>query len=404
MEKIRTAIDVKNAMDEGPEKLQCIGNCKQIYLEWKSETFGGGFEEEEDEFLNKIEKLKDELKGNYFHKFDLDEEYEIKINETQTSNKIKNKMLEELYLSAADSPYGDNKKLETVVDKDVRYAKEIKNIQVDPKLILKIEQEWSNHLYPVKVKVIPYKVNLYNSDGHFDEHLDTPEKDLVGTALVSLWDENNKNNSYLKLKDIQRERYENWSPDESSCIMFYSDCPHEVKSRYAWENKKDIRATLAFKVYSINEESNIDDFKINKVIKELENFDLKNKGFILEHGYSLETKALKGGDSILVSALEKMGYSLTLLPIMYNFTLESFHQDDDYYDCKVFPLRDIDIDYLLDLKPEKLTNYKDVEFYILDGKHYLWKDERQDFCEYTGNESQAENQNSIYISRALIIN
>jgi len=54
MEKIRTAIDVKNAMDEGPEKLQCIGDCKQIYLEWKSETFGGGFEEEEDEFLNKI--------------------------------------------------------------------------------------------------------------------------------------------------------------------------------------------------------------------------------------------------------------------------------------------------------------------------------------------------------------
>jgi len=402
MEKIRTAIDVKNAMDKGPEELQCIGDCKQIYLEWKSETFGDGFEEEEDNFLNKIYKLKDEIKGNYFHKFDLDEEYKIKINEIQTSNKIKNEMLKELYLSASDSPYGDNKNLKTVVDKDVRDAKEIKNIQVDPKLISKIEQEWSNHLYPTKVKIIPYKVNLYDSDGHFDEHLDTPEKDLVGTALVSLWDENNKNNSYLEITDIQRERHEDWSPNESSCIMFYSDCPHKVTSFY--RDEKDIRATLAFKVYSINEESNIDDFKINKVIKELENFDLKNKGFILEHGYSLETKSLKGSDSILVSALEKMGYSLTLLPVMYNFILESFHQGDDYYNCKVFPLRDIDIDYLLNLEPEKLTNYKDIEFYILDGKHYLWKDERQDFCEYTGNESQAENQNSIYISRALIIN
>lgn len=136
----------------------------------------------------------------------------------------------------------------------------------------------------------------------------------------------------------------------------------------------------------------------------MENFNLKNKGFILEHGYSLETKSLKGSDALLVSALEKMGYSLTLLPIMYNFILESNHDLDDKYTCKVYPLQDIDIDYLLGLKDKVTSNYTDIEFYILDGKHYLWANEKQEFSEFTGNESQPENQNSIYISRALIIN
>lgn len=232
MEKIRTAIDVKNAMDKGPEMLESIGNCHQIYLEWKAESFGGGYDEDEDEFLNKIDKLKEILKGKFYHEFSLDEEHDIEINNHKSSIKIDNKTLENLYLNADDSPYGDNKNLETVVNKEIRDAKEIKNIKVDEKLISKIEEEWAKQLYPSKVKAVPYKVNLYTLNGHFNEHLDTPEKDLVGTALVSLWDRNNKGRSYLTLKDIQRERSKEWRPDESSCIMFYSDCPHEVRSNY----------------------------------------------------------------------------------------------------------------------------------------------------------------------------
>ena len=402
MEKIKTAIDLKNAMNKGPEMLKSIGDCKQIYLEWYVDNFGYDDEQEEQLTLNKINNLKQTLKGNYYSEFILEEDYNIKIKNYEGDIKIPQDKLIEMYSNAVDSPYGDVKNLETVVDKSVRNAREITDIEVDPNIISKIEEEWKKKLYPSKVKAVPYKVNLYTSKGHFNEHLDTPEKDLVGTALISLWDKNNKNNSSLKLSDIQKERNVRWNPDESSCIMFYSDCPHEVNSYYD-DDDKNIRATLAFKIFSINQESNFDEYKINTVISSLKNFNLLNKGFILEHDYSLETKSLKGCDAILVTALNKMGYELSLIPIMYNFTLESYHNEDDIHECKVFPLRETDINYLLELSEQEEIIYNNVEFYNLDGKHYVWKDERQAYSEYTGNESCPENINSIYVSRAIII-
>lgn len=47
--------------------------------------------------------------------------------------------------------------------------------------------------------------------------------------------------------------------------------------------------------------------------------------------------------------------------------------------------------------------HKNYEFYIMNDKFYYWRNKYQEYCEYTGNEAQSENQDSIYLSRAVII-
>ena len=47
--------------------------------------------------------------------------------------------------------------------------------------------------------------------------------------------------------------------------------------------------------------------------------------------------------------------------------------------------------------------YQNVEFYILNGKQYLWKEEHQNFAEHNGNEMNPEEINSLYLSRGIIV-
>ena len=128
-------------------------------------------------------------------------------------------------------------------------------------------------------------------------------------------------------------------------------------------------------------------------------------GFILEHGYSLSTEALKGTDAVLVQALEKMGHNYLLIPILHHFTLESYHQneDSDHVSSSIYPLREEELDYLLGKSEEQNFPHKNYKFYIMNNNFYYWRNQYQDFCEWTGNESNPENQDSIYLSRAVII-
>ena len=420
---LRTAVDVKNAIDSAPTRLRAIGQAKQAILEWKAENYGFEFAgededvEDDERLLNQLNELKETLEGKYYteYKFTADERSaKIRLGKYNVDLNISQTQLKEIYQEAEDSPFGDQENLETKIDKNVRDAKEISDIEVDPILIKRIEEEWSKNLYPNQVRVEPYKLNMYQANGKFKEHLDTPSKDLVGTALISSWGKDAHINNYLKISDINRKRAEYWQPREPSLILFYSDCPHEVSS-YT-EKNGNIRATIAFKIYAKDNSYNPLNEKFEKVKQALlPLLEDKKKGFILEHGYSLQTDSLKGSDSILASVLEQMGYKFILIPILYHFTLSSFHQgnNDDEFTSFIYPLREEEIDYLISSSKDNDKDngiqevpdfpHQDIEFYILNNNHYTWKNEHQSYCEYTGNESQPEEQNSIYLSRALII-
>lgn len=397
---LRTAIDVKEALDNASSKLSSIGTCEQVYLEWKAEQYGGGFDDEEDEKLDNIYKLKDALMGNYYSEFSIPDEFSIRLGEYSGTLNISQSDLKTLFDKAEDSPFGDVKNLETKIDKDVRDAKEITDIDIDPNLITRIQEEWEKSLFPSKVRVVPYKLNMYSSKGKFQEHLDTPDKDLVGTALISLWSGNV--NSYLEISDVNKERNTTWRPDAPSCILFYSDCPHQV--RKSWGENDNIRATLAFKIYAESGNSSFTDFQIENAQRHLKPLLTQEKvGFILEHGYSLSTNALKGTDAVLIQALEKMGHKCLIIPILHHFTLESYHQNDDHFSSSIYPLREEELDYLLGKSELQDFPHKNYHFYIMNDKFYYWRNEHQDFCEWTGNESNPENQDSIYLSRAVIL-
>ena len=471
--KIRNAIELKSAIDNATS-LSPIGTCNELHREWFIDHFGCDNDEDneenknqDDKVLKYVEKLSERLNEKFYSTFnvdflnipmekleeekDLNTRYLVKekkdemirqmklrntaIEHKNNINRLKNlqnkfltisdqnndelyvggfnldqEMLQKLYEKAEDSPFGDNQKLETVIDKNVRNAKELVNIQVSEQVCKKIAEEWEKNLFPQKVRVVPYKLNMYTSDGHFTEHRDTPEKDMVGTALISLW-EHEYHMPSLHVRDCKKDKEYTWRPSEPDCIMFYTDCPHEVKkSNY---NKSKIRATVAFKIYAIPFEQTFDEYKVNSVICALKSFEEFHKdtsyGFILDHDYCLETdvEALKGNDALLVKSLKAMGKNIVILPILHQFNLESYHTGDpseDQFSSKVFPLTEEHIQYLLTKQGDLSTfPYKDISFHMLGSNRLLWSESHQEYSSYTGNECQSECINSLYISRALII-
>lgn len=406
MEKLRTAVTLKSAIETAAEKLEPIGTCPQPIWEYKRER-EYYYEDDEDceelQLLNRVESLKKALEGCYYSEFELENPGGsfIQLGDITTTANISQLELKQLYEKADDSPYGDVKNLKTKIDKTVRSSKEIRDIEVDPNLILKIESEWSQTMYPKKVKVVPYKLNMYSKNDKFDEHLDTPDKNLVGTALISLWA--GYTTSGLEISDIGRKHKHYWRPDSPSCIMFYTDCPHSVSRQYS----NDIRATIAFKIYSVEETSDMKTEQLVNVIEALKPILNGGKiGFILEHGYSLETTAFTGSDALLISALQTMNKKIEVFSILYEFQLTSDHNYNEYdsFSSIVYPLRDVDVEYLtgsISSRPE--CKHQNILFYILNDKQLTWKNEHQDYVEHTGNESRPEEQNSIYLSRAVII-
>lgn len=434
MEEIRSAIKLKEAI-ENTSKLTSIGNCpgdifsKEIdackwdeEYEWNEDNDNNDndsketMSERQKYYLKmtdgRVSKLKEASKTNFHHIFE-PKPFNINIfDKYEKSCALEQSDMKLLYENAKDAGFGDMLKLETVVDKEVRDARHINDFDVGEEISKQIKQEWAKHLYPKKVKVKPYKINIYNEKGYFNEHVDTPEKNLIGTAIVSLWDKYISYIPTLKIRDKIGNEKIKWDPSELSCIMFYSDCPHKVKTKKGYKGEA-YRTTLTFKIYS--DEDEISDFKkedeikedkINKTIEVLKVFeDSTPFGFLLGYNYSLETETLKGADLIIVEALKRMGKKITIIPVINKFYLYSYHQMDDTDECSsdVYPFTRDHIDFLLGKKDKQpKLPFKNVNFYSLKGG-YVWSHNSQDYAEYTGNEAQPEEENSIYLYRAVIV-
>lgn len=146
-----------------------------------------------------------------------------------------------LFHNGVQSPFG---KMTTVIDPEVRNAREITEFSVDNNLIVKLEERWKQDMYPKDVKLVPYKINLYDKDGNFQLHKDTPDTCLVGTILVSLNDIDD--GDHLVIFNLKETECDKWYHTEPSFMMFYNDCPHKVVKC----EEESIRVILAIKVFA----------------------------------------------------------------------------------------------------------------------------------------------------------
>ena len=429
---LRTAIDLKGAIEKVSDYFEPLGSCPLDVFTWEYEergkdVDGDGPKKSHYQRLTQIseatEKIQKSLKVKYHQEFSFsesDNQLCIRFGEFkyQGSFNMFRHTLKVLFDLASPAPYGDQKNLETVVNTEVRDARDIslEHFEISPEVIREIADRWregqeDGYLYPRNVIVKPYKINLYGKDGHFELHQDTPGKDMVGTALIAI---SKSHGSGLEIRSPHdKDETFSWDQKPGDCIMFYTDSKHKV----GWVGRDKIRGTIAFKIYHNTLEDDLgngnDIVMINQTaasIKGLESvIKQRNEyGFLLGHGYSLQTKTFKGKDHILVSALDKLGRQYKVIPIVHTWNVFSYHlsgdeEEEDEATSNLYPFTESHIDHILGWGPKPDPIGSNLEFFSINGTEYVWKDEHQEYAEYTGNESQPEEQNSIYLSRALII-
>jgi hypothetical protein len=148
--------------------------------------------------------------------------------------------------NASESGFGDVHLQETRIDPSVRVSREItsEHFTVDDHVIECVQNRWSNHFYPDKVRAVPYKINLYRDGGKFAPHKDTPENDLVGTFLISLCSfPNSEGQKSGGLRVKVRDEWKHWdASSKGGWCAFYCDTEHEVQEICG------SRANMAFKI------------------------------------------------------------------------------------------------------------------------------------------------------------
>ena len=449
--------------------------CDEVVNEIEDEDDEGKEKENEEDSTEEKEKEEDEktqkyklhyyfnqiigsLEGKYYSEFSISENLKNVGTEEQPSPRkseneetpliikkdgeivysgglqINQETLRTLFQGADDSPYGDMKNIETKVDKEVRNAKELTDISVSQSVLDLIKENWKQNMYPPNVTVVSYKLNMYTQDGFFKMHRDTPHTGLLGTALISLWGYDAKKIGNFELYDPADKNRHCWKPKTPECLMFYTDCPHEVEKYYDYSTngKKSepcIRATISFKIYedvSVPQVSR-DILKAQKIVQYikklrdssnraseeapeyLKNIKGEKLGFILSHDYSLDINSLKGDDALILEAVKLLGVEYKLVPILQHFYLSSYHGEsstEDEYSSKVYLLSEHNIHYILDdgvTEPDPLNSeFDNVTFYNFKRKLFEWSTQQQQYIEFAGNSAEPELHNSVYISRAII--
>ena len=423
---LNTALQLKDAIDKIPENFEPMGSISQSTKVYMIEH------ENHAEYLDEMESSSDdgddptivewlynarnsyENEFNPFHdgKDDFDGNLTITTNNFSYSGNYKNfNQLEELFQVSPPAAFGNQNTLETVVDENVRNARDVTDFTIDQKIIGKICEIWSKHFYPKNVKVVPYKINIYEPDGKFDEHTDTPDVNLVGTFLLGLSEKSCYKS--LKVTTDQNGNYDYWHrSDIGSWCAFYPDLPHSVQNKTRYH-----RGTIAFKIFSLDEtKREIEFLNHNQYTGSLPT-DLI--GVVLSHDYSLNTDSFKGVDNLwyeLINTLNPKSIRVVPILIQTSFSHWGYESSSEQPEgtMKVYLCDDNVIKYLSDkldqtnleqtnpdqTKPE---TPKDIQFVKMSRNGYEWKHNFEDFVEHTGNESRPEEEDSVYLHRALIV-
>jgi hypothetical protein len=454
---IRTAIELKTAIEAAPN-LASIGYCATQEEKFnkahgnQDESDEDDEDEEEDEtdmsstklikLIDSVENIENVFQqhtpGLYLEKFYDDsitvfpgtkDELSIKIWDIQESKHLRAWFA---HSESQPSPFGDVASLKTVLDSSVRDARELgpHQFSVSQEMIKKVEKKWAKCFFPTKVKAIPQKINLYQENGLFRAHRDTPSNKLVGTFLVGLGDtascksESNKETGKKQKKDDEIPTFTvthngkefKWRALLGSWCAFYSNVLHEVKPI-----NHGFRATISFDI-EVDGESDIDygneltrhELLLKQTLAKLGNVN-GTFGIMLSHMYAIKAMSLKGSDKFIHSALLTLkNRHVFLLPVVTEFSGQYGEGFKLYTESSVYPLTDAHVDYLLNKTDEEPTHLSpDVKWddvsnipffaYNFNFDGFQWSSFRQPYCESMGNNSAPGREDSLYIHMAMIV-
>lgn len=335
----------------------------------------------------------------------------------------------ELLAMCKQSPFGDLETGTTVTDLSVRTAFEC--VPTLSPLFLEqilpaLETDISNAMYlGRKIKLVFNKVNLYDVDGFFKPHVDTPVPGNIGSLVIGL------NSDYRggELKINDRKYLDADSAD--NVVAFYSDLLHEVNrvrrcfpitthlteqprvkkcESVSDPNADSYRLTATFYIIDAQEDkpfsvvqtvpADILD-KLNKYLQSSETI-----GFITRHKYSsseIQSNSLRGID-LIVSQIFNQYFTLQCLPILI------VHKETHPYDGKetcsetVYRFTEQDINSYVNDTDYLPLSHKNVNFVrVHPTSGLILHEDQEEMAEHTGNEARDGYYNSHYFKIGMIV-
>jgi hypothetical protein len=457
---VAKAVKLKNLIDNAHEYLPRIGRCLSLELEYKRmhiECEGDEIEEEE-EPINpkmkrrwmeeaqkwKLQKLQDNLAKIYEFagcrmKRDGFEDSSIEVlgQKIQSLKDISKEDIQKWYATGVDSGFGNVIKQETQHDTQVRASREldVSQFTVSQELLDNIALKWGEVFVPSSVNLIaddvvlsrygqkfipesvmvqPYKIVIYGPGDHFRPHRDTPEKNLCGTFLISLFEDCNPRNVF---EISEHGEYNSWSSYRGNgWCAFYPDIPHRVKSL-----DSGYRAILSFKLFSKKFEPPVEwsmnaatRIKLDDFAKDIQNLQVP-VGILCRHHYGYDSESIYGPDKLLLDAFKSKGLRVEMKPVLIHLFGKGpepmYGNPPGEVSSQVFSITDEELDYVHRCLSGEKENPKfaksDKDIVFLDGQRRgcigLWEYDEEESIEHTGNESQPHSENSVYVRYAAIV-
>ena len=436
------AMELKNLMDHAHQYLPNMGRCLSLELQYRREQIDGEEMDGDEEEYPKPEEIQDKLVKIYDlqnYRMENSGFEDVSINvlgkEIQALEDISLEDVKKWYAAGTNSGFGNVMMQETQHNDNIRSSRELDITQftVSQKTLDDIALRWgeefvpeSFHVYtthetlrkhgqklvPESVMVQPYKIVIYGPGDHFQFHKDTPEQNLCGTFLISLY---NNCKPYDAFEIRQHGKSSDWS---GRWCAFYPDIPHRVKPL-----ESGYRAVLSFKIYAKNQENPQEwgtnlaaKMQLESFVEEIQRLDV-SVGILLNHHYGYDSKSIYGCDKLLLDALKRKGLDVDMQPVLIHFSGMGPYPGDYYrsgpqgsLSSYVYSITDEALEYVRkrlsgigEEEFEKLS--KEIVFF--DGEvgngDGLWEKEEEQSIEYTGNESQAHSEKSVYVRYAAIV-
>jgi hypothetical protein len=345
-----------------------------------------------------------------------------------------NSLLSHLFDLASASPFGQVSTQKTVFDESVHRARQIDacNFSVSSALISKVEEVWSKHFYPTSVTAVPYKIKLYDLEGKFSQHKDTPETDLVGTFLIGLTTHEMPNHlHHLQVFSTPVPPSQTWRPagttwrsTNGSYCAFYPDVIHSVLpvAQKFGPNYGDqfTRGTLAFKIF-LKQPPQHSLTLHNPTVQAIQNAP-KPFGILLKHDYTVDCNRglLKGADAALFQALSSIDkLKVQLMPVLTTLYFtddasEAYRLDYREYMTNIYPFNESMIQACLASEDDAsgallaIARWPDhlKKLHFITARNWASNVVSHSIdkgAAHTGNDSRPLEQHSVYISAALII-
>jgi hypothetical protein len=329
---VEKAIELKNVIDNAHIHLPDIGRCLSLELEYRhnyhredddnSDFFNdidNDDDEEEETVLDKLEEMQEKLQQMYKTKgFERDwsgihldrisvlgQEFQPYGLGPRDCSIISKEHVKEWYEAGTSPPGNSFRELDA------------SQFTVPPDLLDDLAATWTKHFMPSSITVRPDKIMLYSPGDHGQPPKETPETDICGTFLVSLFS-NSEPWNVFEIKS-QQGHWMPWKPwRRIEWCAFYPDITYRVNTLAT-----GYRATLSFKVFA-TEPGEWNSNSVNKAHMEafVQSLLALNRpvGILLK---SYNREGVSGCDKLLLDTLENHGVQVDLTPVLIHFSGEA---------------------------------------------------------------------------------